>query len=85
MEIKNRNRVLLVNGEEFPVEIYAPELKQAGFKTMAANSRDEAVDLIAQLLDEPSALTVHLLRLDPIWDPIRDNPRFQALLAKYEN
>ena len=29
--------------------------------------------------------TVPLLRFDPVWDPLRDQPRFQALLAKYEN
>jgi hypothetical protein len=23
------------------------------------------------------------LRLDPVWKPLRDNPRFQALLHKY--
>jgi len=26
---------------------------------------------------------VHKLRLDPRWDPIREHPRFKALLAKY--
>ena len=30
-------------------------------------------------------LSVHTLRLDPRWDPIREHPRFQTLLAKYEN
>ena len=25
-----------------------------------------------------------LLRIDPTWDPLRDHPRFQAMLAKYE-
>jgi len=24
------------------------------------------------------------LRLNPHWDPLRDHPRFQALLEKYE-
>ncbi|MCH7777812.1 MAG: hypothetical protein IH878_14970 [Gemmatimonadetes bacterium] len=46
---------------------------------------DAALDEIEQLLAGPSWLSVHTLRLNPIWDPLRDNPRFQALLAKYEN
>ncbi len=46
---------------------------------------EAALDEIEQLLEGPSWLSVHTLRLDPRWDPIRDNPRFQALLAKYEN
>ena len=40
---------------------------------------------VVDVLSVPSDLSVHILRLDPLWDPIRDHPRFQALLAKYEN
>jgi tetratricopeptide (TPR) repeat protein len=45
---------------------------------------DEALDLIERLLgmncDDP--LTVNDLRLDPFWDPLRDNPKFKELLKK---
>jgi serine/threonine-protein kinase len=44
---------------------------------------DAALDEIERLLATPSALSVHTLRLDPRWDPIRDHPRFRALLARY--
>jgi hypothetical protein len=44
---------------------------------------DAALDRIERLLSVPSELSVHSLRLDPRWDPIRDHPRFKALLAKY--
>jgi serine/threonine protein kinase/tetratricopeptide (TPR) repeat protein len=43
-----------------------------------------AMDEIERLLAEPSHVTIHTLRLDPLWDPIRGNVRFQALLAKYQ-
>jgi serine/threonine-protein kinase len=43
-----------------------------------------SLDVIQQLLAErPPAFSIHMLRLDPLWNPIRDHPRFRALLAKY--
>jgi serine/threonine protein kinase/Flp pilus assembly protein TadD len=45
---------------------------------------DRALDLIDKLLMMPCELSVGLLRLDPVWDPLRDNPRFQAPLKKHE-
>ncbi len=44
---------------------------------------DAALDEIEYLLSIPSEMSVPLLRLDPIWDPLRDHPRFQDLLEKY--
>ena len=48
-----------------------------------AGDAEAALDEIERLLAGPSWLSVHTLRLDPRWDPIRDHPRFKALLAKY--
>jgi serine/threonine-protein kinase len=48
-----------------------------------AGDAGAALDEIERLLAGPSWLSVHTLRLDPRWDPIRDHPRFKALLAKY--
>ena len=39
--------------------------------------------MIERLLSIPCEFSVGLLRLDPVWDPLRDNPRFQALVEKY--
>jgi serine/threonine-protein kinase len=48
-----------------------------------AGDGDAALDEIQRQLAKPSWLSVHTLRLDPRWDPIRKDPRFQALLRKY--
>jgi serine/threonine-protein kinase len=48
-----------------------------------AGEVDAAIDELDRLLAKPSDISVHTLRLDPRWDPIREHPRFKALLTKY--
>jgi serine/threonine-protein kinase len=45
---------------------------------------EAAIDLLDYLLSIPSEESVPYLRLHPMWDPLREHPRFQALLDKYE-
>jgi len=44
---------------------------------------DEAFRLIDHLLSVPNGLAISMLKLDPAWDPLRKDPRFQALIDKY--
>ncbi len=41
---------------------------------------DAAIASLPHLLEVPDGLTPGLLRLDPYWDPLRNDSRFQALL-----
>jgi TolB-like protein/Tfp pilus assembly protein PilF len=43
---------------------------------------DDAIAALPHLLQVPAGLTVANLRYDPMWDPIREDPRFQKLLSK---
>lgn len=44
---------------------------------------DEAIDLLDDLLQRPSSMSVGRLQGSPDWDNLRDLPRFHALLDKY--
>jgi len=45
---------------------------------------DQAFELLDHLLQVPSSLTVPILKLDPVWDSLRKDPRFEKLIASPE-
>jgi len=45
---------------------------------------DSAVAHLDALLSRPGELTTYILRHEPTWDPLRDDPAFDEMLARHE-
>jgi serine/threonine-protein kinase len=58
-------------------------LQVAGVYVLAGN-RDAAFRLLDSMASVPSELSAAMLRLNPLYDSLRDDPRYPALLAKLE-
>jgi hypothetical protein len=46
---------------------------------------NDAINLIYQMLSKPNLLTINRLNLSPIYDPIRNNPKFIELLKRHSD
>ena len=44
---------------------------------------NKAIEILDQLLSRPFNLNVAWLKFNPLWDPLRDNPRFLSMLEKH--
>ncbi len=48
---------------------------------MRAGETDQALALLQQLTSRPGYLSYGYLRLDPSWEPLQADPRFEKLVA----
>jgi serine/threonine-protein kinase len=63
-----------------------PEITEGMAQVQAIlGENDRAIEILDGLLSRPSAVTVEGLKINPIWDGLRNDPRFQALLQKHES
>ena len=46
-------------------------------------NNDRAIELLDGLLSRATGVTLQSLKMNPAWDPLRNDPGFQALFAKY--
>jgi tetratricopeptide (TPR) repeat protein len=51
--------------------------------SMMCGDMDTALALLDRSLQTPSGVTIPELRLDPIWDSLRNDARFQRMLSKF--
>jgi serine/threonine-protein kinase len=66
-----------------PLDGPGEELTMAQIYAFLADA-DHAIPMLKRLLQIPAGgqITVGLLRIDPVWDPIRNDQRFQDLVAE---
>ncbi len=61
-----------------------PEIAAGAAEVHATlGDNDRAIEILDGLLSRPSAVTVQGLKINPIWDPLRSDPRFQALIDRH--
>jgi serine/threonine protein kinase/Flp pilus assembly protein TadD len=59
----------------------AMRVEMAALVYVRAGAHERAIDQIERLLSIPSQTSRAVLRLDPAWNPLRDDPRFRKLVA----
>src|SRR5215469_11616029 len=61
-----------------------PEVMESVAEVYAIlDEKDRAIEVLDGLLSRPSGMTVQRLKVNPIWDALRNDQRFQNLLIKY--
>ncbi len=74
--------------EAYPVQSdqlnYAGNLRRVARIYVRTGDYERAIDQLEKEQSVPHFRSVGWYRINPIYDPLRDHPRFQALLEKYE-
>jgi serine/threonine-protein kinase len=79
-EMKRAEELVPVSKDAFS----GPDVMEAAAEMHAVfGDAGRAVSILDQILQRPAGLTVPILKLNPVWDPIRNDQRFQALIQKY--
>ena len=52
--------------------------------TLMCGDSDTALALLDRSLQTPAGVTLQELKVDPVWDALRPDPRFQRMLTKFE-
>ena len=60
-------------------------LVEQAYTYILAGEYDRAIDAFEHIVSLPQTAWMGRFRLDPRLDPLRDHPRFQALIEKYES
>jgi eukaryotic-like serine/threonine-protein kinase len=83
-EARDEARWLQESGVYRDDALLRPRAAEARARILAGiGDAEAAVEEVERLLAEPSEVSVHTVRLDPLYDPIRADPRFRALLTRY--
>jgi hypothetical protein len=52
---------------------------------LRAGNTDEAFDYLEEVLSIPSYHSTAWIEADPMWEPVRDHPKYQEIIDKYED
>ena len=72
---------MLAELEELSQHRYVPEYPRT-LLYLSLGNRDEAIRRLEQAIADHESLTITLIKVDPMLDPLRGDPRFEALVQK---
>ena len=52
---------------------------------LKAGNIDVALDYLEEILSIPSYYSTNWVELDPLWEPVRNHPKYKEIMATYKN